>query len=540
MAEFQARRQTELFSLIFISTPVVGQKKDIWRKTMKVNLNRRGHLSAIIMICASLLLGAAAGSFVTAEAVGNRTGRTGTTPIVVSTSTPAPNPVPNGELSFATGFAPIVSKVVPAVVNIASTKVIRNPQSASPFFSDPFFRQFFGNQFPQSNIPKEQREKSLGSGVIINPDGYVLTNNHVVEGASDIKVSLADKREFEAHVIGTDPRTDIAVLKIDAKDLPSLVLGDSSKIQVGNFVLAVGNPFGLSQTVTSGIISATGRSDLGIEDYEDFIQTDASINPGNSGGALVNTSGQLIGINTAILTGDGSRGNQGVGFAIPINMARAVMDQILKNGRVIRGYLGAWIQPVTPEIAKAFGMKEAHGALLGDVDPSGPAGKSGIQRGDIVLEINGKRITDTHDFRLQIAMTAPGTVVHLSVFRKGVIKDFAVTLGELPSNTKENKLEKGSPSAALQGLNIETLTPDIANDLGLPANTTGVVVDSVDQGSPAADAGLRRGDVIQEVNHQQVANVSDFTSVVGRSNNQSVLLLVNRGGNTIYVVVEAR
>jgi serine protease Do len=367
-----------------------------------------------------------------------------------------------------------------------------------------------------------------------------MTNNHVVEDADEVRVSLADKREFKARIVGTDPRTDVAVLKVEAKNLPVLVLGDSSKVQVGNFVLAVGNPFSLSQTVTSGIISATGRGDLGIEDYEDFIQTDASINPGNSGGALVNVNGELIGINTAILTGDGSRGNQGVGFAIPVNMARSVMDQILKNGRVIRGYLGAWIQPVTPEIAKAFGLKENYGALLGDVDPSGPAGKSGLERGDIVLEMDGERITETHDFRLKIAMTAPNTPVRLKVFRKGVTKDYTVTLGELPNQEEKAGEAKGSPGSAFQGLSVETLTPQIAEQLGLPDDTYGVVVDGVDPGSLAAETGLRRGDVIQEVDHQKVANMADFSRAVRQARGESVLLLVNRGGNTMYAVLRSR
>jgi serine protease Do len=503
-------------------------------KYMRTNSNRSGHLRAAIIVFVSLLLGAAAGTVVTAKAQMHSGGAMGTTPMLVASSVP----VPNGGISFAEGFAPLIPKVVPAVVNIASTKVIRNPQSGSPFFSDPFFRQFFGNQFSQQfNVPKEEREKSLGSGVIVSSDGYVLTNNHVVESASEIKVSLADKREFKARVIGTDPRTDIAVLKIDATTLPTMVLGNSSKAQVGNFVLAVGNPFGLNQTVTAGIISAVGRGGLGIEDYEDFIQTDASINPGNSGGALVNVNGELIGINTAILTGDGGGGNEGVGFAIPINMARDVMDQILKHGHVVRGYLGAYIQPVTPEIATHFGLKETKGALLSDVEASGPAGKSGLRRGDIVLEMNGQPITDTRNFRLKISMTAPGTLVHLKVFREGTIKEYDVKLGELPNKEEKTNEGGGSPSAALQGLNVETLTPDIADSLGLPAKTTGVVVDSVEQGSAAAEAGLRRGDVIQEVNRHPVANMSDFTRIVEQSGKQSVLLLVNRGGNTQYVII---
>jgi len=500
-------------------------------KTIK---NRYGRLKAAIVLTSALIIGAAAGTIVTAKTGLLNETATAAPKIVVADSPP----VQNGNVSFATGFAPIIPKVIPAVVNISSTKVVDTLQKGAPFFSDPFFRQFFGNQFPQQfNQPRQQHEHALGSGVIVSADGYILTNNHVVEDAEEVSISLADKREFKARIIGTDPRTDIAILKVDAENLPTLKLGDSSKVQVGNFVLAVGDPFSLSQTVTAGIISATGRGNLGIEDYEDFIQTDASINPGNSGGALVNVNGDLIGINTAILTGDGSQGNQGIGFAIPINMVRMVMDQILKNGRVVRGYLGAWIQPVTPDIAKAFGLDKTYGALLGDVDPDGPAGKSGLQRGDIVLEMNGKKITETKDFRLEIAMTAPKTPVTLTVYRKGITKDYSVTLGELPSTSEKAEATKGSADSALQGLSVETLTPEIADQLGLPAKTYGVVVDGVDPASRAAETGLRRGDVIQEVNHQKVVNMAEFSSALRQAKEGSILLLVNRGGNTMYVVL---
>src|SRR5579871_2071191 len=289
-----------------------------------------------------------------------------------------------------TGFAPVVKKVLPAVVNISSSKVVKTPAGFNQMPDDPLFRQFFGNEFGRGfNMPRERREQGLGSGVIMSPNGYIVTNNHVVDGASNVLVTLSDKREFKARVIGTDPKTDIAVVKIDASDLPSIVVGDSSKVQIGDYALAVGEPFGLGQTVTMGIVSATGRANLGIEDYEDFIQTDAPINPGNSGGALVNDRGELIGINTAIIA-HGSEGNQGIGFAIPVNQARTVMDEIIKNGKVTRAYLGIVPQDVTPAIAKAMGVKEVGGALVSDVSADSQASRAGLERGDIIRDVDGK------------------------------------------------------------------------------------------------------------------------------------------------------
>jgi serine protease Do len=304
-------------------------------------------------------------------------------------------------------FAPIVKKVLPEVVNISSSKVVKNPtgfsgQLPEGMQMDPFFRQFFGdNSGHQFNAPREDRERSLGSGVIVSPEGYILTNNHVVADATDIQVTTSDKHEYQARVVGTDPKTDIALLKINATNLPAITVGDSSKMQVGDMVLAIGDPFGVGETVTSGIVSAMGRTNLGIEDYEDFIQTDAPINPGNSGGALVNDRGELIGINTAILS-HGSGGSQGVGFAVPVNLARNVMDQIIKNGKVTRAYLGVSIQEVSPQLAKAFGEAEPRGALVGDVSSGSPAEKSGLQKGDIIVELNGKPIADSNELRMSI------------------------------------------------------------------------------------------------------------------------------------------
>ncbi len=451
-------------------------------------------------------------------------------PVLVASA----SPVPAGSVSIATGFNTIVEKTKPGVVNISSTKIVRTHNPMAPMMNDPFFRQFFG---PFQDIPREQRERSLGSGVIVNPDGYVLTNNHVVEGATDIEVALSDRRILKAKIIGTDPQTDVAVVKVDAKNLPVLVFGDSSGVRVGDVVLAAGDPFGIGQTFTMGIVSATGRGGFGIEHYEDFIQTDAAINPGNSGGALVNVKGELIGINTAIISGGG--GNQGVGFAIPVNMARHVMDQIIKQGKVVRGWLGVAVQPVTPAIASGFGLKQASGALISEVTKDSPAQKAGLQRGDVVLELNGKPVTDSRDLSLKISEMSPGSTANLKVFRNGSQRDVAVKLGEAPANASA---EKGNApnggSSALQGLSVDRLTPDIAQQLGLPRDTRGVVVSEVQPGSPADDAGLRQGDVIQEVNHKSVTDVDGFRQAVNAAGTQPLVLLVNRGGNNLYVVVQ--
>src|SRR5579885_3210992 len=368
------------------------------------------------------------------------------------------NPPANVKLADAnegpsrTGFAPVVKKVLPTVVNISSSKVVKTPTGFDGQFpDDPLFRQFFGNQFGRGfSVPREQREHGLGSGVIVSPNGHIPTNNHLVDGKTTILVTLSHKREFKGRVIGTDPKTDIAVLKIDASDLPSIVVGDSSKVQIGDYALAVGDPFGVGQTVTMGIVSATGRANLGIEAYEDFIQTDAPINPGNSGGALVNDRGELIGINTAILSRSG--GNQGVGFAVPINLARAVTDQILKTGHVTRGYLGIMLQPVTPAIAQAFGLKETQGALVGDVEPNSPAQKSGVEKGDIILAVNGKAVTDVNQLRLNISMMAPGSAVDLKVFRNGADREIRAELGEMPSKQERASLENNGSGGALDGV----------------------------------------------------------------------------------------
>jgi serine protease Do len=469
---------------------------------------------------------------------------THTVPVFVSSAHAA-----TYEQGALTTFAPVAKRVMPAVVNISSSKVVKNQGMEGPegLFEDPFFRRFFGGRMPQQ-MPRERRAESLGSGVIVSPDGYILTNNHVVEGATQVKVSFADQREFPAKVVGTDKPTDVAVLKIDQRNLPVLPLSDSSRAQVGDVVLAVGNPFGLGQTVTMGIVSATGRSLGGaIEQYEDFIQTDAAINPGNSGGALINTRGELVGINTAILAGDGG-GNQGIGFAIPINLARNIMDQILKNGKVTRGFMGILPQEVTPDMASAFGNAHLKGVAVAEVEPNSPAQHAGLKVGDVITAINGNSVSDVNQFRLQIAGMAPGSRVELRVFRDGREETLPLTLAELKNQNARGangqEEEQGLNGAqgekgALQGVSVQSINSDLRRQLQLPESAHGVVVTEVDQSSRAADAGLQQGDVIEQVNHRPVNTVADFNAAVrAGGTNGATLLLVHRGQGALFLVVQ--
>jgi serine protease Do len=363
----------------------------------------------------------------------------------------------------------------------------------------------------------------------------------VVEGATDIKVFLSDKREFQAKVIGTDPKTDIAVLKIDATRLPTLPLGDSNQLQVGDLIFAIGDPFGVGETATMGIVSATGRGGFGIENYENFIQTDAAINPGNSGGAMIDIHGNLVGINTAILShggNGGEGGNEGVGFAIPVSMAKPVMDQILTHGKVVRGYLGIHIQEVTPELARAFGLKQGGGVLVGDVAPNTPAANAGLKKGDVILQLNGETVDAPNQLQVQIAQFAPGTNVKLQIWRNGGTQDISLKLAELDEHDDKQISAEATGATLLEGIQVQDLTSDIAQQLSLPAGTRGVVVSSVDPSSPAAASGLSQGDVIQEVNHKSISSTSDYQQAMAGANKQPVLLLVNNRGVTRYVVVE--
>jgi serine protease Do len=477
---------------------------------------------------------------------------------------PAPPnaPEPNEPVVALPSWAPLVKRVMPTVVNVAVVQEVKSsgfpfaggdsgngdegeqgpemgPQQGpgenpfgqgNPFGGDPFeqFRHFFGQ------IPRNYKEHGLGSGVIVSPDGYILTNDHVVGHADEIHVTLLDKREFTAKVIGKDQKTDLALIKIDTdQQLPYAALGDSSKAEIGDPVMAIGSPFGFNLSVTSGIISAKGRALGG--NYDDFIQTDASINPGNSGGPLFNTSGQVIAVNTAIYSSTGA--NNGIGFAIPINLAKTVMEQLKVHGKVVRGWLGVEIQEVTPDLAKSFGLSVPNGALVAGVESDGPAAKAGIERGDIVMKFNGEIVHDEHELPEMVAATPIGTRVPIEVIRNGK----HVTLNATIAVLKEEQVasaENSGEAGASWGLQVRDLTPELAQQLGLHSNK-GVVVTGVKQDSPAADANLQQGDQILEINHKKISSADEFATLArdAQKGKSQALLLVQRGSQTLYTVI---
>lgn len=425
-------------------------------------------------------------------------------------------------------MAKIAEQVKPSIVNISTTRMIKAQRH--PFFDDPFFRRFFGDDpFWQ----QRRKVTNLGSGVIATSDGFILTNNHVIEGAEDILVKLSNNKEYKGRVVGTDKRSDLAVIKIEERNLPTIKWGDSDKLRVGEIVLAIGNPYGLNQTITMGIVSALGRSGIGITDYEDFIQTDAAINPGNSGGALINMKGELVGINTAIFSTTG--GYQGIGFAIPANMAKSVMNSIIKQGKVVRGWLGVHIQPLTPELIKQFNLKEDYGVLLSDIVEGGPAEKAGLKRGDVIVEYGGKKVEGPLHLRNIVASTPPGQTVPIKVIRDGKTIIFRVKIEELPS---EDDLQAGLKTPnKFRGIYVKDLTDEFLKRSGIKKKIKGVVIDNIEQDSPAFGR-LREGDIIIEINRRTIENVEDFNGITANIKpEQDALLSVIRGSSSLYLVI---
>ena len=454
----------------------------------------------------------------------NPSSSTDTRPVAIASALPA------------AGFADVAKTVTPAVVNITTSGAEevsdtgRHRGRPEDFFGSPFGPRRFGPPME----PKERRGGGQGSGVIVSPDGYVLTNNHVIAGAKTVTVTLPDKREFKGRIVGTDPKSDVAVVKIDGAQLPTISWGDSSRLQVGEYVLAVGNPFGLNSTVTLGIVSALGRGHMGITQYEDFIQTDAAINPGNSGGALVNTRGELVGINTAIFSQTG--GYQGVGFAVPTGMSKPIYESLVKTGKVVRGYLGIGIQDLNQDLAKSFGVTGSNGAVVTDVKEEGPADKAGMKQGDVILSFQGAPIEDAVTLQRAVTRSAVGSKATVKVMRDGQEKELAVTIAKLPDNPQVAKAEAGPSDQPLAGLAVQELDQETAQELGLKGKVHGVVVTTVDPESDAERAGLMPGDVIREINRKPVTSIKEFDQAASHlKKGQIVLVLINRRGASLYL-----
>jgi len=460
----------------------------------------------------------------------------GAVPHMTATSplAPAVGPTSTAPLA-ATSYADVVSKATPAVVTV---RIERKAEAVPSAFEDePFLQRFFGQngRIPRGPAPVE---RGLGSGVIVSEDGNILTNNHVVGGAEHVTVSLTDGREFTAKVLGTDPATDLAVVHIDASNLPTLPLGDSDRVRVGDVVLAIGNPLGVGQTVTMGIVSAKGRTtDMTGGSYEDFLQTDAPINQGNSGGALITAAGELVGINSQILSNNNG-GNIGIGFAIPSNMARNVANQLATSGRVRRAIIGVTVQPMTSDLAKSLGLHSVTGALVNAVEPSGPASKAGLKAGDVILKVNGTAIEDSNQLRNRISALAPGTVVNLGLFNQGVERQVSVTLGELPDAERSAKAD---PQRADDlGMTLSALTPSVAQQLGLPRAAEGVAVTDVDPSGAAARAGVRPGDLIREVDGRPVRSPAEVREALTVKRDRPVLALVQREDRSFFMALPNR
>jgi serine protease Do len=441
-------------------------------------------------------------------------------------------------------FSRVIKKVAPSIVNIYSSKTVDADPQLETIMNNPMLRDLFGDELTHSPKMHTHQEQALGSGVIVSRDGYILTNFHVVDGADDIEVSFANSdKEFSARVVGTDPPTDLAVLKITSQNLPVAELGDSDDLQVGDVALAVGNPFGVGQTVTMGIVSATGRGGFGVVDFEDFIQTDASINPGNSGGALTDGDGKVVGINTAILST--AKGGQGIGFAVPVNLAKSVMQQIITEGRVARGSLGVVVQPITPGLAKHFKLPEESGALIGEVVPGSAAAIAGMKPGDIITEFQGKRINDPRHLRLLVGQTRPGTMAAVAYVRHSKEQRVVTRLDEMPLpkvTQVAHKTKTEKPVDVLDGVTVTDVDLTIRNHLKIPKAVEGAMVLRVDDESPAYAAGLRPGDVMQEINSEQVRTSQQAVEVSRRLRGQELLLRIwsDAGGHFVTVNRETK
>jgi len=521
---------------------------------------RQNKIFYVLLVAGLLIAGLFSGAAMSAQGWLPFNGGGDKVPIYIATDSRVAE-----QVALNTGFSAVAKAVTPAVVTVQISSRSR-PQQFE-FFGDPFgpfgqdpFRDFFRRGTPGENNPQMPRQQNpsprstpeaqgrlrpsgLGSGVLVSPDGYILTNNHVVEGAEKVEVTLTDRRNFTAKVVGADPPSDVAVLKIEGSGFPNIPFGNSGQVEVGDVVLAIGNPLGVGQTVTMGIISAKGRSTPGSSgsgSYEDFLQTDASINRGNSGGALVNLRGELIGIPSQILSQTG--GNIGIGFAIPAAMARNVMDQLIKTGEVRRGKLGVTISDLTPDLSKQFNYNGTRGALVQDVEPGQAADRAGVKAGDIITEFQGQPVQDSTRLRNAVAQAAPGSSIKFKVWREGSERELQATLTEMNAQAvaTTGKGEQGPTGSALAGVRVQNLTPDMARQLNVPSSSRGVVITEVNPNSGAAESGLQRGDVIEEINRQPVTNAGEFESAAQKAGKESVLLRVRRAGNASFLVVKPR